>query len=52
MMLFSKHIELQDVEKSLAQMRYEFLLELSRVTALMNHQIIENRALREENLKL
>jgi len=27
-------------------MRYEFLLELSRVTALMNQQILENRALR------
>ena len=33
-------------------MRYEFLLELSRVTALMNQQILENRSLREANLQL
>jgi hypothetical protein len=33
-------------------MRYEFLLELSRVTALMNQQILDNRSLREQNLLL
>lgn len=38
--LTDKHLQLQEMEKSLAQMRYEFLLELSRVTALMNQQIL------------